>query len=566
MLALHAMNSSPTSDDFLMSAELQMTVPTEIQAEVPRYFASPTPGGPNGMTSYGGLVAPVSVDIERGFYDQAFDVNLTSSTPGASLIYTTDGSVPSPENGVVVPPFSAADGASTRVRIAKTTTLRVGAFKDDFLASTINTQTYIMLADVLTQDVQATLDAGFPETWGRTEPDYGVDPDVVGPNDQYDGEFASQILTALKAVPTVSVVMDMDDLFGPEGIYINSTRSGPDWERLTSFEFINPDGSGSVQADAGVRIQGDNVRNFSNSKKQSFRFEFRGQYGPTKLRFPVFGSEATDSFDTLILRGGYNDAWVHTPNTTQYIRDQWARTTLLAMGQPQVHGQFVHVYLNGFYWGMYNLVERPNASFSASYSGGDKDQWDTLNTGVVRDGTRDAWASLLSLSRGVDDADAAASNAAYLRLLGKNADGTPNPATRKVAGCRQLYRLPDREFLRRERRLARPQLLRGTVAGSRKHGIPVLCLGYGKDPGPWRRFGSEYESCWVSPTAWRPPTATCVRTRNSASSLPTTSIATSLTAARCMSIRRARSGTRINRRTISPPHATPRWPNRPSCR
>ncbi len=428
VLALHAMNSSPTSDDFLMSIELQITAPDALQVAAPRYFARATPGSPNGSTSYGGLTTPVSVDVERGFYDQAFDVTMTNDTPGARLIYTTDGSAPTPENGVVVPAASPTAGPSTTVTIAKTTTLRVGAFKDDYLGSIINTQSYIMLADVLTQDFQATVDAGFPETWNRTEADYGVDPDVVGPNDQFDGEFSSQILAALKAAPTVSVVIDMADLLGPEGIYLNSTRSGAEWERSSSFEFIDPQSGSSVQADAGMRIQGDNVRNFANSKKQSFRFEFRGEYGPTKLRYPVFGSDAANSFDTLILRGGYNDAWVHTPTTTQYIRDQWARTTLLEMGQPQVHGQFVHVYLNGFYWGIYNLVERPNASFSASYVGGDKDEWDTLNTGVIREGTRDAWADLLSLSRDVNDPDASVSNAAYLRLLGKDADGTPNPA------------------------------------------------------------------------------------------------------------------------------------------
>ena len=427
VLALHAMNSSPTSDDFLMSAELDVTVPTEIESGPGRFVALPTPGGPNGTTSYVGLVAPVSVSVERGFYDQAFDVTLENATPGASLVYTTDGSAPSPENGVVIPAADPTAGPSTSVHIDRTTTLRVAAVKDDYLTSTINTQTYIMLSDVLTQDFQATLAAGFPDAWGRTEPDYGMDPDVIGPNDQFDGEFANQIIDALKAAPSVSVVMDMDDLFGPEGIYVNSTRSGPDWERPTSFEFIDPNG-GSVQANAGIRIQGDNVRNFANSKKQSLRFEFRGDYGPTKLRYPVFGDAAADSFDTLILRGGYNDAWVHTPTTTQYIRDQWWRTTLLEMGQPQVHGRFVHVFLNGFYWGVYNMVERPNASFSATYSGGDKDDWDALNTGVVRDGTRDAWADLLRLARDVDDQDPVNSNTAYLRLLGKEADGSRSQA------------------------------------------------------------------------------------------------------------------------------------------
>lgn len=34
--------------------------------------------------------------------------------------------------------------------------------------------------------------------------------------------------------------------------------------------------------------------------KLSMRLKFRGEYGPSKLRYPVFGDRATDEFDTLV--------------------------------------------------------------------------------------------------------------------------------------------------------------------------------------------------------------------------------------------------------------------------
>ena len=37
--------------------------------------------------------------------------------------------------------------------------------------------------------------------------------------------------------------------------------------------------------------------------------------------------------------------------------------TFLDMGHINPHGRFVHVYINGFYWGLYNPVERPEAEF-----------------------------------------------------------------------------------------------------------------------------------------------------------------------------------------------------------
>ncbi len=90
-------------------------------------------------------------------------------------------------------------------------------FKDDFIPSHTGTFTYLFIADIVAQDVQANLDAGFPQKWRNTTPDYGMDPDVIGPDDQYQGEFANQIDAALKAVPSISVVMDMDDLFDERG-------------------------------------------------------------------------------------------------------------------------------------------------------------------------------------------------------------------------------------------------------------------------------------------------------------------------------------------------------------
>ncbi len=45
----------------------------------------------------------------------------------------------------------------------------------------------------------------------------------------------------------------------------------------------------------------------------------------------------------------------------------------MAMGNDGARGHYVHVYLNGMYWGIYNLHERPAAPFMEEYFGGDKD-------------------------------------------------------------------------------------------------------------------------------------------------------------------------------------------------
>ena len=67
-----------------------------------------------------------------------------------------------------------------------------------------------------------------------------------------------------------------------------------------------------------------------------------------------------------------------------YVRDQHARDSQLSLSGTAAHGIFVHLYLNGIYWGVYNAVERPDRRFLASYYGGDSADWFAINhSGVV---------------------------------------------------------------------------------------------------------------------------------------------------------------------------------------
>ncbi len=153
---------------------------------------------------------------------------------------------------------------------------------------------------------------------------------------------------------------------------------------------------------------------------------FKRDYGPTKLDFKLFEEDdATTSFDMIILRAGANDGWNDWGRAnTQYIIDEFMRRTQLSLGQVAVHGTFVHLYLNGLYWGLYNLTERPVESFCAAYFGGDEEEWDAVNRGEARgDGNLTTWNAMLSRSRaGLSDP------ASYQRIQGNNPDGIRNPA------------------------------------------------------------------------------------------------------------------------------------------
>ncbi|MHC4745157.1 MAG: CotH kinase family protein, partial [Planctomycetota bacterium] len=372
--------------------------------EVWQFFAFPTHRATN-IGAYLGTVADTKFSHNRGFYDEPFSVTLATDTEDANIYYTLDGSSPWDVLGQF-PKGSLYTGA---IPITTTTCLRAVAFKPGYKTTNVDAQTYIFLDDVRNQPANPP---GFP-----SGEDYGMDPDIVN-----SGVYGPQIRDALLSLPTVSIATDMGNLFGPNGIYTNQTA---DWVKPTSVELIYPDGREGFNVSCGIKIFGGASRNMSD--KYSFRLLFRGAYGPTRLRYAWFGEDAADDFDTISLRGGFNDGygWSAASDQVQYIRDEFLRRLQADTGHASPHGTFVHLYLNGLYWGLYNPCERPDGSFSASYYGGDKHDWDSFSHRdfEIHDGDRTALNLLLTKCRA-----GLSSNEAYQEIQGNNPDGTRNPA------------------------------------------------------------------------------------------------------------------------------------------
>ena len=396
-----------------------------------RYFTAPTPGGANeGVNLYEGIVADTTFSVDRGLYAAPFQLAIATETDGASIRYTLDGSTPGVDQGTVyVAP----------INISGTTIVRAAAYRSGWLPTNIDTQTYIFVADVITQSPNGQKPGtGWPTTSVNSQTlNYGMDPDVVN-----DPRYAALMDDALLSVPSISLVTDLTNLFDPEtGIYVNAIEDGPDWERPTSMELINPDGSAGFQIDAGLRIRGGYSRQGSNPK-HAFRLFFKTEYGDGKLRFPLFGDEGADQFDKVDLRTSMNYSWSFDGSTLNtMLRDVFSRDTQRDMGQPYTRSRYYHLYLNGVYWGLFQTQERSEARYAETYFGGDKDDYDAVKVDsgltvtssggwtwgpynlIATDGNLDAWYRLWQ------EADTGfGSDESYYRVQGLDADGTPNPA------------------------------------------------------------------------------------------------------------------------------------------
>ncbi|PYJ01010.1 MAG: hypothetical protein DME25_19170, partial [Verrucomicrobia bacterium] len=350
ILALRGLNVSAADRDFLLFPELIGR--TSVSGSY-GYLLAPTPGQLNGSNTVAGFVDDPRFNIDRGFFDAPIDVVIISPTPGATLAYTTNAANPTLTNGVVLGPPDGNSSISATVRVTTTTILRAAAFKSGLQPSKVDTHTYLFLNEVIRQPGNPP---GFPTTWSGSAADYAMDPEVVT-NPAYAGE----IIADLRSIPTMSIVLDPPDLFGPvNGIYYHSDQVGDAWERAASVELIHPDGTTGFQVNCGIRIWGTGWRANSTTPKHALQLKFQDQYGPKRLHYPLFADTLVSDFDNLVLRAQGSKGWTdfRQPDIqqTQYIHDSWARDTSRAMGKTDGHATYVHLYLNGLYWGLYNPV------------------------------------------------------------------------------------------------------------------------------------------------------------------------------------------------------------------
>ncbi len=361
---------------------------------------SPTPGSSNNG-SYLGVVADTKFSHDRGFYEHPFSVTITTETEGAAIRYTTDASTPTDNHGNVY---------TEPIPITTTTCLRAAAFKTGCKATNVDTHTYIFLDDVIEQATNPVTGAqvtpeGYPTSWGSVTGDYQVDPDVVGQDgkDKFGGIYASTIRQDLKSVPTISLVMHKDDWFGSRGIYINQSQDGT--ERVASFEFIDPNSPEQFQINTAVAMQGGvSGGGTSLNRWKTFKLSMRPRFkpqtddrqptgGPAKLDYKLFPDSPVDSHNTIVLDAVLNHAWLHPSSgqrsTALYIQDQYVADLHNVMGGHSPHGSYAHIYINGLYWGMYYIHERPDNAWAAEMFGGEDDQYDAIkhNSGnVINDG------------------------------------------------------------------------------------------------------------------------------------------------------------------------------------
>ena len=165
-----------------------------------RFFDVPSPRACN-CQGYLGIVADTKFSVDRGFYEQPFQVWISTDTNDAIIRYTLDGSSPTESYGNIYNP-------NNPIQITKTTVLRAMAYKPGYKSSNVSTETYIFLDNVINQPASPP---GFPTSWAPLPDaaDYEMDPRVVN-----DPAYYPTIKNDLLTIPSVCIGINNDDFFG----------------------------------------------------------------------------------------------------------------------------------------------------------------------------------------------------------------------------------------------------------------------------------------------------------------------------------------------------------------
>ncbi len=287
-----------------------------------------------------------SISPQGGFFPEKVEVSI-DMPDSVEVYYTTNGQIPSARQKPYSKPFS----------ISKTTVVRVLAVFPD-KKRRYRAYTYFIGEKKSTIPV---LSLSLPSNI-LFDPDHGLY--VEGPKSTHEKKF------------------------GDKSNYW-STREIP-----AHFEFFETDSSEVFNGLVGLRIFGGISRTFP---QKSFAIVARKKYGHKWIRHRVFGKKGLSKFKYLVLRNSGSD-WGRS-----HLRDGFMTTLVEDWNVTKQDYRPALLYINGKYWGLYNIREKVNRTFVAQHFDVNKNKIDLLeNRMTVKKGGRRAYLKLLKFLKNTD--------------------------------------------------------------------------------------------------------------------------------------------------------------------
>jgi CotH kinase protein/Lamin Tail Domain/Chitobiase/beta-hexosaminidase C-terminal domain/Divergent InlB B-repeat domain len=288
------------------------------------YFYEPTADSSNTTAASGAILEEPIINQESGFYDGSIQITISSTGSDETIYISFDGSVPSDSSSTSYEYISSFPLNATK-------TLRARSFRQGFVPSETVTKTYFFNTNHYMPVISLTSDP-----YNLNDENYGIY--ALGPN-------------AGTGFPYVGA------------------NFWQDWERPIHFELFETDNSIAISTECGIKIFGFASRGHDQKSLALFA---RGQYGDSSFEHQIFPDKDYSSFQSIVLRNSGGD-WLKANFRDGFMAANLKGTNLAYQAyRPAV------VYMNGEYWGIYNIREKLNEHFYASNFGIDPNNFDYI--------------------------------------------------------------------------------------------------------------------------------------------------------------------------------------------
>ncbi|MBO4884497.1 MAG: lamin tail domain-containing protein [Clostridia bacterium] len=313
-----------------------------------RYFLEPTPGAANTTYGYTGRAQEAVYSVPGGLYDAGEMLTVTLSAPqGSAIYYTTDCTEPDNTSTPYTGPITLND----------TTILRTRVYSASEIPSLVATQSYFFGVSHTMRVVSLVTEPD--NLWDFYEGIY-----VKGPNAWAEA---------------------------PYGANNQGANFWMDWEKAANVEVFTADGETMLSQGCGLKLQGQYSR---QEDQKAFKLIARSAYsGDNRFRASLFSDRPYTEYQSFVLRASGQDG--------KYTRVRDILQTSLAVNTDVMYqaAEMCVVYLNGEYWGHYNMRERVNKYSIAQWMGWTSDPNDIdlvkANDNVMQ-GSNKTFADLLT--------------------------------------------------------------------------------------------------------------------------------------------------------------------------
>jgi len=344
----------------------------------------PTPNAQNIISE------SISCSHNSGFFKQSIKLKLESSNTNSEIRYTLNGSVPNDSSELYISPIVINNNSAT-------------AYSISGIPSTPTTgpsrwQYFMWKEPKSVYKCNVVRFASFENGKKKSEiysKSYFIDPKMQS---RY-------------TFPILSLITDSLNLFDYDtGIYIPGLRydtssitwwpdgnyryRGPKWERDIHLTYFKNDGKIAFETYAGARMRGYGSTSYA---QKSFNIYFRSEYGQSKIEYPIFKNGKAKKFKRIILRNSGSD------NIYSLFRDAMLQDIMSVMNLEKQDYQPSILFINGEYWGIYNIREKYDEHYFKYKYGKDKDSVNILGIcGGIEEGNNADYMKVLNFIEHTD--------------------------------------------------------------------------------------------------------------------------------------------------------------------